>query len=71
MGHLARGFRLSGPTHGRPPCYFHLSPRYTVPVVPDIASSPECLASELYLVESDLPALANLSSVLPELRLTR
>jgi hypothetical protein len=38
MVHLARVFRLSGLTHGGPPCSFLSSPRYMVPLVPDIVN---------------------------------
>jgi hypothetical protein len=38
MAHLARVHRLSGPTHGRPPCSFPPSPGDVVPMVPDLVT---------------------------------
>jgi hypothetical protein len=40
-------------------------------MVPDLVSSPECLASELYLDVLDLPVLTKLLSALPGLKLVR
>jgi hypothetical protein len=47
MDLLARALRLSGPTHGSPPCSSLLSPGDVVPMIPNLISSPEYLASEL------------------------
>jgi hypothetical protein len=68
MGLVARVFRLSGPTHGCPPCSFPLTPGGVVPMVPDLISShppSECLASELHPYVLDLPVFMKLASVLP------
>jgi hypothetical protein len=35
MGHLAYFLRLSGPTHGKPPCSFPPSLGDVLPLVPD------------------------------------
>jgi hypothetical protein len=68
-GHLAHVLRPSGMTHGRPPYSFPLSPGHVVPMVPDLISSPECLASELHPNVLDLPILAKVPSALPSLKL--
>jgi hypothetical protein len=43
MGPLACVLRPSGSTHGRPPCFFLLSPGVVVPMVPNLISSPQVL----------------------------
>jgi hypothetical protein len=67
MGLLAHVLRLSGPTHGRPPCSFLPSLGDMVPVVPNLVSSPECLASKLNPSQPDLPSLVKLSRALSDL----
>jgi hypothetical protein len=40
MDLLAHSLRPSGPTHGRPPCSFLLSPGDVVPMVPNLVRCP-------------------------------
>jgi hypothetical protein len=65
MGHLARVFRLSGPTHGWPPVPFLQVHDTWYPWYQISLATLECLASELYPNELDLPILVKLPSALP------
>jgi hypothetical protein len=71
MGLLPRSLRLSGPTHGRPPFSFRLSPTDVVPMVPDLISSPRVfgkqaliLVNQFFLLVAKLPTWNNLRVLL-------
>jgi hypothetical protein len=65
------GHGPSGLTHGRSPVPFVQVHDMWYPWYQISSATPECLASELYLIEPDLPALAKFPSALPELKLSR
>jgi hypothetical protein len=65
MGLLAQILRLSGPTHGRPPCSSLSSPVDLVPIVPNLISSPRELGKHALVLKIHiLLFLAKLSSTL-------
>jgi hypothetical protein len=67
MGLLTRVLRLSGLTHGRPPCSFLPSSGDMVPLVPNLVSSPSDCKQALILVNQIFLLLVKLPSALSDL----
>jgi hypothetical protein len=54
MSLLAHAFRLSGPTHGGPPCSSRPSLGDVAPMLPDLISSPRLLGKRALILVNQI-----------------